>query len=100
MNGYLSHSRNDILPLEVQYELLLCDDESGNLVDVVSVSPILDGVGSFTGNGSNYRGCIRPTPPHTPSGEWDLPYGLCVDVFHEDGWWEGVIFDYEDGSEE
>ncbi|CAN6556443.1 unnamed protein product [Malus baccata var. baccata] len=85
---------------QVQYEHLLCDDESGNLVDVVSVSPILDGIGSFTGNGSNYRGCIRPTPPHIQPGEWDLPYGLCVDVFHEDGWWEGVIFDHEDGSEE
>ncbi|VVA16558.1 PREDICTED: increased DNA methylation 1 [Prunus dulcis] len=85
---------------QVQYDHILYDDWSGNLVDVVSVSPILDGIGSFTLDWSNYRGCIRPTPPRIQPGEWDLPYGLCVDVYHLEAWWEGVIFDHEDGSEE
>ncbi|XP_021816358.1 uncharacterized protein LOC110758747 isoform X3 [Prunus avium] len=85
---------------QVQYDHILYDDGSDNLVDVVSVSPILDGIGSFTRDWSNYRGCIRPTPPHIQPGEWDLPYGLCVDVYHLEAWWEGVIFDHEDGSEE
>ncbi|XP_016650689.1 PREDICTED: uncharacterized protein LOC103321449, partial [Prunus mume] len=85
---------------QVQYDHILSDDGSDNLVDVVSVSPILDGIGSFTRDWSNYRGCIRPTPPCIQPGEWDLPYGLCVDVYHLEAWWEGVIFDHEDGSEE
>ncbi|BBN68932.1 PHD finger transcription factor, putative, partial [Prunus dulcis] len=57
---------------QVQYDHILYDDWSGNLVDVVSVSPILDGIGSFT-----------------------LDWSTIVEA-----WWEGVIFDHEDGSEE
>ncbi|KAK9940808.1 hypothetical protein M0R45_017449 [Rubus argutus] len=84
---------------EVEYDHILCDDESGNLVDTVSVSPILDGIGSVTEEQSNLRGSIRPKPPKIEVGAWGLPYGLCVDVYHQDAWWEGVVFDHEDGSE-
>ncbi|XP_004295769.1 PREDICTED: uncharacterized protein LOC101307102 [Fragaria vesca subsp. vesca] len=84
---------------EVKYDHILCDDGSGNLVDAVCVSPILDGLDSVTDEQSNHRGSIRPKPPKIEVGIWDLPYGLCVDVYHRDAWWEGVVFDHEDGSE-
>jgi hypothetical protein len=84
----------------VKYDHLLCNDGSKKLVGAVRVSPVLDGIGDATANSCNYRGCIRPPPPHVEFGKWSLPYGLCVDVFYQDAWWEGVIFDHDDGSYE
>ncbi|XP_062017155.1 uncharacterized protein LOC133733544 [Rosa rugosa] len=85
---------------KVEYDHILCDDESANLVDAVYVSPILDGIDSVTDEQSNYhRGSIRPKPPKIEVGAWGLPYGICVDVYHQDAWWEGVVFDHEDGLE-
>nr|GMD23842.1 uncharacterized protein LOC109182566 [Ipomoea batatas] len=42
---------------------------------------------------------IRPLPPPLDIGKSSLHYGECVDSFYRDAWWEGVIFDHEDGSE-
>lgn len=64
------------------------------------VSPILDGIEIGCVNSSNYRGLIRPLPPLCNFGNFDLHYGLCVDVYHLEAWWEGVVFDHEDGLEE
>ncbi|XP_022947678.1 uncharacterized protein LOC111451473 isoform X1 [Cucurbita moschata] len=83
----------------VKYHHLLLNDGSGFLVDVVSISASLDGVSSLIGK-SNVRGYIRPIPPTVDFGKWPLPYGLCVDVYYQDAWWEGVVFDHEDGSVE
>ncbi|KAF3453971.1 hypothetical protein FNV43_RR04413 [Rhamnella rubrinervis] len=83
----------------VKYDHVLVDDGSANLIEAVCVSPILDGIDSGCGS-SNYRGCIRPLPPVLERGMWCLHYGLCVDVYYQEAWWEGVIFDHEDGSEE
>nr|GMD27125.1 increased DNA methylation 1 [Ipomoea batatas] len=47
----------------------------------------------------NCRGWIRPLPPPLDIGKSSLHYGECVDSFYRDAWWEGVIFDHEDGSE-
>ncbi|XP_055812830.1 uncharacterized protein LOC129882524 isoform X2 [Solanum dulcamara] len=80
---------NDLVP-QVQYHHLLCDDGSINLIESVKVSPMLD----------TYRGIIRPLPPPVQFGRWLLSYGLCVDLFYQDAWWEGVIFDHEDGAQE
>ncbi|KAM7522065.1 hypothetical protein LguiA_011967 [Lonicera macranthoides] len=85
---------------EVQYDSLLCDDGVGNLVDHVQVSPAVDGIGLTKEVPIKHRGFIRPLPPPCEFGKWSVHYGQCVDVLYEDAWWEGVIFDHEDGSEE
>lgn len=46
------------------------------------------------------RGVIRPLPPWIDFEIKDLKFGLCVDVYHEEAWWEGVIFDHCDSMEE
>ncbi|XP_038900524.1 uncharacterized protein LOC120087720 isoform X2 [Benincasa hispida] len=83
----------------VKYDHLLRNDGSDFLVDAISVSAGLDDVNFLSGN-TDVRGIIRPIPPTVDFGKWGLPYGLCVDVNYQDAWWEGVIFDHEDGSEE
>ncbi|KAM3739421.1 hypothetical protein ACB098_08G023000 [Castanea mollissima] len=81
----------------VKYENILQDDGSKNFEADVPVSPALDGIG-FANENSTYRGCIRPVPPRVELKKFGLPYGLCVDVFYQEAWWEGVIFDHDDGS--
>lgn len=82
----------------VKYDNILDDDESTYLVDMVCVSAVLDGYSSSAC--SNGHGLIRPPPPPFEFGERDLPFGLCVDVNYQEGWWEGVIFDHCNGMEE
>ncbi|KAG2391568.1 Increased DNA methylation 1 [Vigna angularis] len=82
----------------VQYDNILDDDESKYLVDVVCVSSVLDGHSSS--DFSNEHGFIRPLPPPFEFGERDLPFGVCVDVNYQEGWWEGVIFDHCNGMGE
>nr|GMD28138.1 increased DNA methylation 1 [Ipomoea batatas] len=60
---------------------------------------MIDGVMSVEGEYDNYRGWIRPLPPPLDIGKSSLHYGECVDSFYRDAWWEGVIFDHEDSSE-
>lgn len=95
--GTVTECKNGVR--HVMYDHLLLNDGSDFLVDAISVSASLDNVNSPIGN-SNVRGYIRPIPPNVEFGKWGLPYGLCVDVNYQDAWWEGVIFDHEDGSEE
>ncbi|KAJ8550807.1 hypothetical protein K7X08_000177 [Anisodus acutangulus] len=91
---------SDDLVRQVQYHHLLSDDCSINLIESVKVSPMVDGVIPAEKIPVSYRGIIRPLPPSIQSGRWGLPYGQCVDLFYQDAWWEGVIFDHEDGAEE
>ncbi|KAL6967691.1 hypothetical protein U1Q18_033498 [Sarracenia purpurea var. burkii] len=84
---------------EVQYDHLLCDDGSKNLVETVKVSPIIDGIIPSSTSLYSHRGSIRPLPLPRDLHKWSLPYGRCVDVYHDEAWWEGVVFDHEDGSE-
>lgn len=84
----------------VKYDHLLADDCSDYLVEVVAVSPILDGLEAGRETLSDYRGNIRPLQPLATCGKSGLHYGLCVDVYHEEAWWEGVIFDHDEGSDE
>ncbi|KAL4571150.1 hypothetical protein LXL04_017901 [Taraxacum kok-saghyz] len=76
----------------VKYDHITCDDGSDNLTDSITAS--------FTSKFHNNRGRIRPVAPQFNSNLKSLHYGLCVDVFHEDAWWEGVVFDYDDGCDE
>ncbi|PWA79209.1 agenet-like domain-containing protein [Artemisia annua] len=72
----------------VKYDNILVDDSSENLVESV---PVLS---------DKYRGRIRPVPPELKYNLNSLHYGQCVDVFHEEAWWDGVVFDHDDFSKE
>ncbi|XP_057430302.1 uncharacterized protein LOC130723321 isoform X2 [Lotus japonicus] len=82
----------------VRYQNVLDDSGLEHLVEEVSVSKVLDGYTSS----SDFcrRGVIRPLPPWIDFEIQDLKFGLCVDVYHEEAWWEGVIFDHCDSMEE
>ncbi|XP_059663847.1 uncharacterized protein LOC132309570 [Cornus florida] len=84
----------------VKYEHLLCDNESEMLTERVRVSSIVDGIVSNNMTQSHCRGLIRPLPPLLHVAEWSPHYAQCVDVYYKEAWWEGVIFDHEDGSEQ
>ncbi|KAJ8559469.1 hypothetical protein K7X08_003527 [Anisodus acutangulus] len=89
----------DDLIRRVKYDHLLSDDGSDNLVELVSVSPMVDGVIIPADQKLVHRGgVIRPLPPPREFGKW--PYGQCVDYYYQDAWWEGVIVDHEEGDEE
>ncbi|GAB2272904.1 hypothetical protein Dimus_007721 [Dionaea muscipula] len=83
----------------VRYHHLLTDEGSEYLADYVGVSSHIDGSDADVGSVSNFRGRIRPVPPVIKS-EKTLQYGICVDAYHNEAWWEGVVFDQEDNSEE
>nr|GEV41247.1 agenet-like domain-containing protein [Tanacetum cinerariifolium] len=72
----------------VKYDNILSDDSSENFVESV---PVLS---------DKYRGRIRPVPPQFKHNLNCLHYGQCVDVFHEEAWWDGVVFDHNDVSKE
>lgn len=84
----------------VKYDHILVDDGSQSFIEHVEVPPSVDGIHSDEVHQCQYRGSIRPLPPYLVIGPWDLPYGSCVDVYHMEAWWEGVIFDHNDGSKE
>ncbi|WMV35991.1 hypothetical protein MTR67_029376 [Solanum verrucosum] len=83
---------------EVEYEFIWSERGSGKLVEVVNISPIIDGVLPDDERPVHQCGMIRPSPPPCEFGSW--PYGQCVDCFYQDAWWEGVLFDREEGHEE
>ncbi|KAM3373958.1 putative protein isoform X2 [Capsicum galapagoense] len=93
--------RCDYLIRHVEYDHIVSDKGSGNLVELISVSPIVDGVIPAADEKLVHNlGFIRPLPPQREFGRWPLPYGQCVDFYYQDAWWEGVIFDREEGEEE
>ncbi|KAI3983033.1 hypothetical protein MKX01_035314 [Papaver californicum] len=80
----------------VEYDHFYLDDEGlENLKQKVHVSPLLEGI--LLPKGFSYRGIIRPIPPPCENDTvGGLNFGLCVDAFIDEAWWEGVIFGYED----
>ncbi|OWM83657.1 hypothetical protein CDL15_Pgr004086 [Punica granatum] len=71
------------------------------MIEHVEVPPVVDGVNYDEVQQCHYyRGSIRQLPPYVVIVPWNLPYGVCVDVYHKEAWWEGVIFDHNDGAEE
>ncbi|KAM7501789.1 hypothetical protein LguiB_000693 [Lonicera macranthoides] len=65
----------------VKYDHLISEDGTGRLTDTLVVSPV-----------------IRPLPPPVDVNKQYLHYGQCVDVFHNEAWWEGVVIDHEVGA--
>lgn len=82
----------------IEYTNLLNDDQSSKLVESIAVSAAVEGTSRTVPN--YYRGQIRPLPPQYKMRGSDIIYGLCVDALVDDAWWEGVVFDHEEGSEE
>ncbi|KAJ4952174.1 hypothetical protein NE237_029006 [Protea cynaroides] len=88
----------------VRYDELLCETGDSKLVEAIPVTKTVEGL--FVrrcGVPATYRGRIRPQP--SPSAASDthrtnFTYGLCVDAFFENAWWEGVVFDRDEGAEE
>ncbi|KAJ8446189.1 hypothetical protein Cgig2_015960 [Carnegiea gigantea] len=84
---------------KVKYDHLLCDDESDFLTENVEVSSMVDGFFSNSETPGDYRSRIRPTPPVKQLGREKINYGLCVDAYYNEAWWEGVVFDMEGYSD-
>ncbi|PKI50009.1 hypothetical protein CRG98_029596 [Punica granatum] len=85
----------------IKYDHILVDDGSESMIEHVEVPPVVDGVNYDEVQQCHYyRGSIRQLPPYVVIVPWNLPYGVCVDVYHKEAWWEGVIFDHNDGAEE
>ncbi|MED6145964.1 hypothetical protein PIB30_030048 [Stylosanthes scabra] len=82
----------------VKYDNILADDVVNYLEEKVNVPKVLDG--DSDSSNYNFRGWIRPLPPKREFEVREVKFGLCVDVYHEEAWWEGVIFDHRDGMEE
>uniref|UniRef100_A0A1J3HJ17 Chromodomain-helicase-DNA-binding protein Mi-2-like protein n=3 Tax=Noccaea caerulescens TaxID=107243 RepID=A0A1J3HJ17_NOCCA len=85
----------------VRYDHILSDDSTDFLVETVYVSEVVEGLSSdCTDVSDTLRGRLRPVPPKLEVDRLNLAYGLCVDVYISEAWWEGVLFDHETGSEE
>ncbi|CAN7032746.1 unnamed protein product [Brassica oleracea var. botrytis] len=80
----------------IRYNHILSDDATDYLVETVDVSEVVEGLSSSSGS---LRGSLRPVPPKLEVDRFSLVYGLCVDVLINEAWWEGVIFDHENGSQ-
>lgn len=87
------------LERHIKYDNVLDDNGVNYLVEKVTVSEALDGHRRYYEN-CYERGSIRPVPPMVDFEKWDVRFGLCVDAYVEDAWWEGVIFDHYDDMEE
>ncbi|XP_042492548.1 uncharacterized protein LOC122072073 isoform X2 [Macadamia integrifolia] len=87
----------------VMYNELLCETGDSKLVESIPITKAVEGLCHRRCHvTSTYRGRIRPQP--SPSADSDtyranFTCGLCVDAFYEDAWWEGVIFDRDEGAE-
>lgn len=84
----------------IRYDDILSDDGTDYLVETVDVSDVVEGLESdCTDVSDTFRGRLRPVPPKLEIDQSKLAYGLCVDVYFSEAWWEGVLFDHENGSE-
>ncbi|KAK6924278.1 Agenet-like domain, partial [Dillenia turbinata] len=79
----------------VEYDDLLSETNEAKLIEHIPVTRAIEGLTSSCYVPSNYRGRIRLLPPASKSLTCvpSLTFGVCVDAFYKDAWWEGVIFD-------
>ncbi|XP_042378520.1 uncharacterized protein LOC121971356 isoform X1 [Zingiber officinale] len=81
----------------IEFKYFVTEEENTNLQETVTVSPVIEGQAAR--NPVNYRGRIRPLPPYCDLKISVLRFGLCVDAWIDEAWWEGVVFDHQEGSE-
>ncbi|GAB2263214.1 hypothetical protein Droror1_Dr00004211 [Drosera rotundifolia] len=84
---------------QIRYDHLLANNGSEPLTDYIRVYSHIDGNDANEESMGYFRGRIRPVPPLIES-EMIIQYGMCVDVYHNDAWWEGVVLDQNDNSED
>ncbi|KAF6167133.1 hypothetical protein GIB67_029771 [Kingdonia uniflora] len=86
----------------VKYDELLSETGKSKLIEFIPVSKAVEGLCNRRRFPATYRGRIRPSPPSLPAGycKPTMSYGLCVDAFYEDAWWEGVLFDHNEDCDE
>ncbi|XP_039010643.1 uncharacterized protein LOC120139525 isoform X2 [Hibiscus syriacus] len=85
----------------IEYNELLCETRDSNLIESIPVTEAIEGLHSRRHVSSTYRGHIRPLPPSSqPRSNQNLGFGVCVDAFFEDAWWEGVILDNDENASE
>ncbi|XP_074303111.1 uncharacterized protein LOC141637527 isoform X1 [Silene latifolia] len=80
----------------VKYDNLLSDD-GVTYFETINVSGLIDGIAYESESIDKCR--IRPPPQPSQLTRDDLVYGDCVDSYLNDAWWEGVVFDCDDGSD-
>ncbi|XP_071717250.1 uncharacterized protein [Rutidosis leptorrhynchoides] len=78
----------------IKYDHLFTNDQPDGLIELITVTSWK------SSNFPNYRCKIRPVPPNLHFNRNCLHYGQCIDVFHDNAWWEGVVFDHNDSCEE
>ncbi|XP_071716162.1 uncharacterized protein [Rutidosis leptorrhynchoides] len=78
----------------IKYDHLFTNDQPDGLIELITVTSWK------SSNFPNYRCKIRPVPPNLRFNKNCLHYGQCIDVFHDNAWWEGVVFDHNDSCEE
>ncbi|KAE8718560.1 hypothetical protein F3Y22_tig00110013pilonHSYRG00552 [Hibiscus syriacus] len=85
----------------IEYDEHLCESGDSMLIESIPVTEAIEGLHSRRHVPSTYRGHIRPLPPSSqPHSNKNLGFGVCVDAFFEDAWWEGVILDNDDNASE
>lgn len=84
----------------VEYNELLNEKNNTKLVESIRVGHSIDGLASSLKQRKTYRGYIRPLPPALENCEQKWSYGLCVEALLDDAWWEGVLLDDHEDSEE
>ncbi|CAO2825117.1 unnamed protein product [Amaranthus hypochondriacus] len=77
---------------KVKYDYLFDENEANHLTEIVKVASA-DKI--FMTSKDYKRGRIRPCHSFGKLTKEDISYGLCVDCYHDEAWWEGVVFDHK-----
>ncbi|XP_048128377.1 uncharacterized protein LOC115750485 isoform X1 [Rhodamnia argentea] len=86
----------------VEYDELLSETGNAKLIECIPVTEAIEGLHRRRHVSTTYRGHIRPLPLTSNANmcEAKLRFGVCVDAFFKDAWWEGVIFDCNEDATE
>ncbi|CAO2836877.1 unnamed protein product [Amaranthus hypochondriacus] len=87
---------------QVMYEELLCESGNSKLIESIPATEEIEGLYQRHSIKFNHRGRIRPKPPKPQQSVTSskLTLGVCVDVLYREAWWEGVVFDCDEGAKE
>ncbi|XP_039129128.1 uncharacterized protein LOC120265324 [Dioscorea cayenensis subsp. rotundata] len=81
----------------IKFTYLLTENEQSKLVERISATDAIEGI--YNTPSREQRGIIRPFPPPCVFPGSVIKFGLCVDAWLHDAWWEGVLFDKNVGSQ-